>query len=366
MELTKTNLVYYLLDAQIITPASVVDGDFTVVEVSRRNRDFMVVCKHSPGVFLKQDRRLVQQDSSPLYYEAFLYQMAHSTGEFKALASLMPSFHSYDAEHTVLIIELLSGGEDLYAYHMRQQRFSPDVAEQLGSALGRLHHDVSPAIRASRKQAHIASSVPWIFSFYHSPVYPAEYLSDGNIQMLEIVQSYPEFRRALEQLSPLWQTDTFIHNDIRLENCILCPSNDAEGGAVLKLVDWEMATFGDPLWDVGGVFQAYLVLAIRAMQSEDDPPSAPQDTHPVLTFSDMQPSIRRFWETYEQTVGMEPGKVDQALERSVLFAGVRLIQTAFEQTQRLPHLSPDAVYQLQASSNLLKEPQNGIEQLLGV
>ncbi|MEU6830448.1 phosphotransferase family protein [Nocardia beijingensis] len=53
---------------------------------------------------------------------------------------------------------------------------------------------------------------------------------------------------------------TVIHNDFRLDNLVLDPSGS---GAIVGVLDWEMATLGDPLMDLGGAL-AYWV------QADDD------------------------------------------------------------------------------------------------
>ncbi|WP_040775246.1 phosphotransferase family protein [Nocardia pneumoniae] len=53
---------------------------------------------------------------------------------------------------------------------------------------------------------------------------------------------------------------TVIHNDFRLDNLVLDP---AGSGAIVGVLDWEMATLGDPLMDLGGAL-AYWV------QADDD------------------------------------------------------------------------------------------------
>jgi aminoglycoside phosphotransferase (APT) family kinase protein len=44
-----------------------------------------------------------------------------------------------------------------------------------------------------------------------------------------------------------------IHNDYRLDNVVLAPGSPEESGLrVIGVLDWEMATVGDPLMDLGG------------------------------------------------------------------------------------------------------------------
>lgn len=74
----------------------------------------------------------------------------------------------------------------------------------------------------------------------------------------------PAVHRLAEWLAAHQPTEsgaTMIHNDLKYDNVILDPRDI---GAVRAVLDWEMATVGDPLLDLG-TFLAYWVQA-------DDPP----------------------------------------------------------------------------------------------
>lgn len=60
---------------------------------------------------------------------------------------------------------------------------------------------------------------------------------------------------------PADQPATFLHNDYKHDNVILNPTNLSE---ILAVLDWEMATVGDPLMDLGGT------LAYWAEADDDD------------------------------------------------------------------------------------------------
>ncbi len=64
-----------------------------------------------------------------------------------------------------------------------------------------------------------------------------------------------------------------IHNDFRFDNLVLSPQDPT---AVIGVLDWEMATVGDPLMDLGGAL-AYWV------QADDDPPFLANRLQPTHT-----------------------------------------------------------------------------------
>ncbi|CAA0113181.1 phosphotransferase family protein [Zhongshania aliphaticivorans] len=73
----------------------------------------------------------------------------------------------------------------------------------------------------------------------------------------------PSFKKVMTWLDANTPKDVqtcVIHNDFRFDNVVLNPENPAE---VLGILDWEMATLGDPLMDLGSAL-AYWV------QADDD------------------------------------------------------------------------------------------------
>ncbi len=53
---------------------------------------------------------------------------------------------------------------------------------------------------------------------------------------------------ALEAAMPESQRVSFVHNDLKLDNCMLDPSDPDR---VVAIFDWDMTTLGDPLIDLG-------------------------------------------------------------------------------------------------------------------
>jgi aminoglycoside phosphotransferase (APT) family kinase protein len=69
----------------------------------------------------------------------------------------------------------------------------------------------------------------------------------ANSQTDEIT-SMNEVAEWMQQNEPTNSLTTFIHNDFKYDNLVLNPENLSE---IIAVLDWEMATVGDPLMDVG-------------------------------------------------------------------------------------------------------------------
>ncbi len=73
----------------------------------------------------------------------------------------------------------------------------------------------------------------------------------------------PGFKQVaawLQENIPTTERTCFIHNDFRFDNLVFSPENPTE---IIGVLDWEMATVGDPLMDLGSAL-AYWV------EAEDD------------------------------------------------------------------------------------------------
>jgi aminoglycoside phosphotransferase (APT) family kinase protein len=76
----------------------------------------------------------------------------------------------------------------------------------------------------------------------------------------------PDYEEIMKWLADRMPADTatpcIIHNDYKFDNVVLNPKNPLE---IIGILDWEMATLGDPLMDLGNSL-AYWV-------AKDDPPA---------------------------------------------------------------------------------------------
>lgn len=79
------------------------------------------------------------------------------------------------------------------------------------------------------------------------------------------VDEVDELGRRLRAELPSSSESTIVHGDFRLDNCVMDP---ADPGKVAAVLDWELATLGDPLSDLGTLLSFW---------------REPGEPHPVLT-----------------------------------------------------------------------------------
>jgi aminoglycoside phosphotransferase (APT) family kinase protein len=183
---------------------------------------------------------------------------------------------------------------------------------------------------------------PWILSAHQHGTNLFDALSAGNAQLLQIVQSYPEFQRSLDKLRAEWQTGDLVHGDLKWDNCVTYRVPDT-GALALKVVDWELADIGDARWDLGSLLQAYIAFWVLSMRISEELPAAQLVNTAQYPIEAMQPSVRAFWQAYVDARGLDRLAARALLASSMKFGAARMIQTAYEAMQFSPQISANAL-----------------------
>jgi thiamine kinase-like enzyme len=366
MILSKSNVVHYLLDQGLLALGSVVDGDLMVADASRRNRNFKIIRRTQQGYFVKQIQIWDPQTVAALAAEATCYRLARSAPEFATLAQLVPRDFLYDTQRHVLVTELLPDSETLTDHHRRLNAFPLDAARLLGLQFGRLHHEPMPTLDGRPEAATFRRQLPWILSAHQHGANLFSALSGGNAQLLQIVQSYPDFQRTLDELRADWCADWLMHGDVKWDNCVVYRAPAENGALAHKVVDWELADIGDACWDVGALLQAYISFWVMSMRIGGQMLPAQFASTAQYPIEAMQPSARAFWQAYVEARELERTAARALLIRSMKYGAARMIQTAYESMQYSPQISPNALALLQVSFNILREPKDAVTHLLGL
>ncbi|HEX5705822.1 MAG TPA: phosphotransferase [Pyrinomonadaceae bacterium] len=357
------NVAYFLAERRLLAFDSVVDGDFMIVDQTSRNRNLKIVRRKSPGFFIKQVSFRSPEYMQSMGREAACYRLATQHPQFSALRALMPEFHHFDPVNHVLVIELLSDGESLWEYHQRVGGFPIEIARLQGETLGSYHAQVN-ADAAQGEAGVFARQIPWILSLHETnPAYLGQ-VSQGNAQLIGILQQYPEFESALSQIKAGWNYSALIHGDIKWENMMLC--YDGSAPPRLKIIDWEIADVGDECWDVGAVIQAYLTFWVFRLPLGGGAAVAEAAASAPLDAESIKPALAAYWNAYANARGLDAGASRQTLVRCMSCAAARMIQTAYESIQMTPQISPYALTKLQMSMNILRNPEAAVADFVGL
>src|SRR5258706_2271345 len=135
MVLTAANLYHYLADRVFTSPQSVVDGDFRVADLTRRNHAFQVSFRNRPGYVVKQVKKWRDSNVDTFESEAHWYWLARNHAGFAPLSRFLAKCCVYDSQDQILILEVPPGSQDLGRYHRRIGWVFLLIPARLGSTL---------------------------------------------------------------------------------------------------------------------------------------------------------------------------------------------------------------------------------------
>jgi len=298
-----------------------------VRNLSRRNRNYRV-STGTTDFLVKQARQWNVAGRTTIEREAALCRRAHTDAGFEPLRRLVPPPYSYDPQHSILIFEFL---KDRTAVFDSPHRFAPAVARQVAAAMGGFHREMG----REELRHSFPGEIPGVLSMHRWDPEVTVERSTAQRELIRLVRRHTGFAEGLDAVRASWTPSTLIHGDWKLENCLI--SEDLQS---LHVIDWELATWGDPLWDAGTLLQSLWNFWVRNPEKH--------------VIEEIRPALRAVLEVY----GLAAAKV-------IGFAGARMLQSAWEALQKSERMHGDAVRLAQASLHILTRPDWAREQLFG-
>ena len=354
---TEAELVRYLLDSGLLTSSAVVDGRLRVRNASRRHQSFLVETRNGPSFFIKHG--VDAEHCAALAREYAIYNYL-SERAAALVANSLPHLRIYDDDRHLLILDLVPNAESLRDYHTRRGKFPKQVAAQLGVSLGMLHQ--LTLVDGTAEAERFRHGAPWILSVHRPHVAMLRDFSGATLQLIRFVQRIGELGERLEAMAEQWRQECLIHSDIKWDNGIISKGRSAR----LVLVDWEVASLGDPAWDIGSIFMDYLCFWVMSIPVTGEVPPEQFADLARYGIADMQPALREFWYAYVRVRKFGAAQSAETLSRAVGLAAARLLQIAFEQAQTASRLTSNLVLCLQLALNMLRRPETAAADLLGI
>jgi len=226
--LTAYNLPQYLMSKGLISAQSVVDGDFVLAEAGRRNRNFKVLRRKQPGLFVKQIKSTEAQAISTIEREAAFYRAVHSDPRYTAIAGMIPKFVDYEPSRRALALSLTENAESISEHHMRQAQIPENTARLIGNALG-IAHSYGPAMMADpATRSLFPYQAPWPMTLEQMGYSFLDNFAPIGPQLSAAIQQLPKLQPMLSALRPLWQYDSLIHGDMKWDNCLVSSRDGVE------------------------------------------------------------------------------------------------------------------------------------------
>ncbi|MFA0963545.1 aminoglycoside phosphotransferase family protein [Roseivirga sp. BDSF3-8] len=351
--LNTSNVHLYLIKNELIAPEDVVAGNYSCSFIPSRNRNYRISCTDQ-SLIVKQIRQQDVEKVESIQVESHVYKWFGQVDALKHIGHFVPGFKHYDQTSRVLVLEYLDGYKDLDTYYNRYLKFPENTGGEIATILFHLHQDSRHYLTREVAGHYLRNRKPWIFHI--AKVDPENYTADSPAgkELIRLIQSQSVFVSHINQLKSEYRFNTLIHGDIKWVNFLV---KWDEGGESMKLIDWEMADYGDPLWDIGGFFQSYISKWAFKNTQKDSPES-------LAELKSMQGIIDDFWHTYSTFQGYSPTEKSANYYLAFRFGAMRMIQTCLEATKGRDKIDVELVRILQLCFNVMDKPVETVNLLM--
>ena len=362
MRLTIKNISAFLMEKGLLKAKSIVDGDFIVTQSQNRNAIFRIHLRDGQSLFVKQLVSFDSQNSYLLQKDATCLWLIKNESVFKELSQYVPAYYGYDPEKQVLIVEYIPDAKDIETVYQAERFLKPELLDQVAKILSAYHFKLEYKTLTNRSVQFFMRQLPWTFQMAANPKSYGNQTANmyGPNPIINYLLNNQAFLDVMKKCVEEYEYSTLVHGDIKWVNFIM---KDATDVSTIKIIDWELADIGDPLWDVAGVIQSLFASKVIMLSAAA---ANPYQVMPQLTEAQMTQTfqeIKQLWEAYAKYQGFKEEQKLKGLKKVIRFAGMRLVQTAFEHNMNQQQMSPNATVILQLSYSLMSQYELFFEQI---
>lgn len=355
IKLNSKNLFDYLIDAAIFQKDELED---LKVDVNSKTFHWVIELTQNQGkLFVKQTPH-----SRSLYHDVRiskewkLYNFLQSHEDLDYVSSLTPEVLHFDDSNSILIYKCPNDYISLQSSYENQANFPIALAELVGKTLAKLHSQTV----SSQKCYTFLTELEESKLNYQLP-YP-DYLSDYLISRIEpeslkktqalswrflgIFQQSEAVREVVTELVLNHRHCCLTHNNIQFHK-IFIPGHweklvseiQDTDKSLIKIIDWEACSWGDPACDLGKAILGYFLLWIDSMIVHPAIEIKKSIQLATIPLEVVRPSIVAMTKAYINTYPKILEDYPEFLKRVVQFAGLGLIYQLLTEFQLQPEMA---------------------------
>jgi thiamine kinase-like enzyme len=358
MQLAPETVYQYLHKRQLINEEAVVKGHFMIHPVKTRNNIMKVLIQSDNSLFIKQTEN--NSIANTLFQrEISAYNLFKNDSSFVSFKTYVPELLDYDDENNIIVTELLYNSTNLHEHYMQSKKFDLNLALQQASILSGFHiiPDSQTNVSAFPKL------LPWIFQLDRYEAQEFFLNNEASTNIIRLIKENQVLQNTLIDLSITWKSTHFIHGDIKWVNFLITQDNY---GIKQKLIDWELADIGDPVWDVAGLLQSYITVWLLGFDNND--PANYNLPHYMQPFDikNTQTSARTFLYEYMSIQKYPEIEYNDFLIKVMQFTAARIIQTSIEGITYNSKIEANNMRCIQLAFNIMNDPIAALKELFNI
>jgi thiamine kinase-like enzyme len=368
--LKSQNVFDYLVKHGFCEPA---DKALSKVEpVAAKNFNLLITFPNNRKILVKQERYNQQGKAvGEFLHEWRIQELLNQFPDLEYLHSSLPEVVHFDQNNLIIIFNYLDDYQDLSRFYTKEKCFSIEIAEAIGTRLASIHRNTfkhqeyqdfltQNFDKVSNEYVHKLSESlervgPEIFGMV-----PA----DG-LRFFALYQRYDSLGEAITKLVRGFTPSCLTHNDLKLNNILLHKDWQQSGEDMIRLIDWERSTWGDPAFDLGTLISSYVQIWLGSLVISKSLSIDESLRLAIIPLERLQPSIAKLTQAYLHNFPEILEHYPDFLERVVQFVGFALIQSIQAMIQYQKSFGNTGIAMLQVAKTLLCRPEQSMPTIFG-
>ncbi len=343
-----------------------------VEPLEAKNFDLLLTFSDGHKLLVKQERhdqegKAAGEFLSEWRVQEFLQQFP----ELGNLRSWIPEVLHFDGENSIIVFRYLDDYRDLMDFYAKENTYPTEVAAAIGTLLGTIHRhtfnrkDYQEFFCSQSEHLNTDQIPKWIRGLERiGPEIFGQVPADG-LKFFALYQRYDSLGQAIAQLGSVFTPCCLTHNDLKLNNILLHTDWEQESTSIVRLIDWERCTWGDPAFDLGTLIASYLQIWLSSLVISKSLSIEESLRLAMTPLEKLQPSIAALTKAYFYTFPDILERRPDYLGRVVQFAGFGLIQRIQAMIQYQKSFGNAGIAMLQVAKTLLCRPEQSMPTIFG-
>jgi Phosphotransferase enzyme family len=384
--LSSQNVIDYLIEQKLFDEKERASAQITAQEYKNFN---LRVSSGTRSFLVKQERPDAQGNARGDFWDEWrVYELFQHFPDLQNLSLHTSEILHFDSERSILVLSYLDNYIELRMFYDESQTFPWVVASNLGKTLAMIHQSTFKDERykdflTESSQSHpldirrpqflrgLERIGPGVFSHIRT---------DG-LDFWRLYQRYESLHLAMVEVSQIFTPCCLTHNDLNLQNILVELAGDYDRSLAMvtlkenpaqikedplvRLIDWEFVSWGDPAFDLGMVLSNYLKLWLGSLIVSNTINIETALRLAATPLEKLQPSllalVHAYLEQFPKILEHRPNFLQQVMQ----FTGLILVKRIQGKLEQLDSFDNTSICILQVAKTLLCKPGDSISMVLG-
>ena len=347
-------------------------NESTVEPLAAKNFNLLVTLSDRPKLLVKQERHNLEGKAAGEFESEYrIQEWLQQFSECKSLCPFLPELLHFDVENSIIIFRYLDDYRDLMDFYVKESNFPTKIPGAIGTVLATIHRDTfnrenHREFFENKENSLAGNRVPHLIKGLEriKPEIFAAIPADG-LKFFALYQRYDSLGQAIAELGNAFTPICLTHNDLKLNNILLHTDWQQTDDSIIRLIDWERCSWGDPAFDLGTLITSYIQLWLGSLVISKSLSIEESLSLAMTPLEQLQPSIAALTKAYLETFPEILEHRPDFLLRVVQFAGFALIQQIQAMIQYQKSFGNTGIAMLQVAKSLLCRPERSMPTLFG-